>query len=59
MAKTERSPKEGDICVVLPVISLVLVAVLNMNISVYDMTSDVSQHQKISIQQREENLICH
>jgi len=43
--------------VALPVISLVITAVLNMNISVYDMTSEVSQHQKVSIQLTEENLI--
>jgi len=44
--------------VVLPVISLVIIEVLNMNISVYGMTSEVSQHQKISIQLREGILIC-
>jgi len=55
-AKIERSRKGGNISVVLPVISLI--ELLNMNISVYDMTLEVSQHQKISIQLTDEVLIC-
>jgi hypothetical protein len=57
-AKIERSPKGGNISVVLPVISLIIIEVLNMNIRVYDITPEVSQHQKISIQLTIEVLIC-